>query len=429
MAPTVESFAVIGGEGFLGAALVSELLERYPTSRVSSLGLTQRRFEPSSYRFFRTDITSFDSMCSALERSGATTVFHTASPHANATAGVWQKVNVEGTQVVVDACGKAGVRKLVFTSSATVVFENDALKNVDERIPTVDVEGEKGEPTYVSTKAKAEKIVLDANGKDGLLTCSLRLSGIIGPGDRQVIPGFIEVYKAYQSPFQMGSNKNLFDFVTVRNVVHAHLLAAEKLDAPPLSLTELETRLRPVDCTIKRRTLPTSRRPEVRLTISEEEDDDDETPLPAGRTRWNQFYEDHVEGEGLTVAGQSFFISNGEPVPFWSFARSVYFTYSNHPTPFVFQLPASMGMLVAGVCELVGRIVGKRPEDCGINRKYMQYVLNDMYFDIERARRLLGYEPIESLEEGIRSAVDWYKEDEERQRLKLAGQTKPRKLE
>lgn len=206
MSSREESFAVIGGEGFLGAALVSELLERYPTSRVSSLGLTQRRFEPSSYRFFRTDITSFDSMCSALERSGATTVFHTASPHANATAGVWQKVNVEGTQVVVDACRKAGVRKLVFTSSATVVFENDALKNVDERIPTVDVEGEKGEPTYVSTKvshslplsrkskltksaldplrltkqAKAEKIVLDANGKDGLLTCSLRLSGIIG---------------------------------------------------------------------------------------------------------------------------------------------------------------------------------------------------------------------------------------------------------
>lgn len=198
-----------------------------------------------------------------------------------------------------------------------------------------------------------------------------------------MIPGFIEVYKAYQSPFQMGSNKNLFDFVTVRNVVHAHLLAAEKLDAPPLSLTELETRLRPVDCTIKRRTLPTSRRPEVRLTNSEE-NVEDETPLPAGRTRWNQFYEDHVEGEGLTVAGQSFFISNGEPVPFWSFARSVYYTYSNHPTPFVFRLPASMGMLVAGVCELAGRVVGKRPEDCGINRKYMQYVLNDMYFDIER---------------------------------------------
>ena len=149
---TSEVFAVIGGEGFLGAALVSELLERYPPSQVASLGLTQRRFEPTNYRFFRTDITSPGSMSKALELSGATTVFHTASPHANATAEVWQKVNVEGTQVVVDACKRAGVRKLVFTSSATVVFEDEALKNVDERVPTVNLEGERGEPTYVSTK-------------------------------------------------------------------------------------------------------------------------------------------------------------------------------------------------------------------------------------------------------------------------------------
>ncbi|GAA5947653.1 hypothetical protein JCM3765_001020 [Sporobolomyces pararoseus] len=419
-----EVFAVIGGEGFLGAALVSELLERYPPSQVASLGLTQRRFEPNNYRFFRTDITSAESMFKALELSGATTVFHTASPHANASAEVWQKVNVEGTQVVVDACKRAGVRKLVFTSSATVVFEDEALKNVDERVPTVNLEGERGEPTYVSTKAKAERIVLDANGQDGLLTCSLRLSGIIGPGDRQVIPGFIEVYKAYQSPFQMGSNENLFDFVTVKNVVHAHLLAAEKLDAAPLPLEGLVTRLRPVDCTIKRRRLPTSRRQEVQNENEQKVDEEEDGPLPASRNRWNQFYEPSVVEGGLTVAGQSFFISNGEPVPFWSFARSVYYAYSGRPTPFVFQLPASMGMLVAGMCELAGRIVGKRPEECAINRKYMQYVLNDMYFDIERARRLLGYEPIESLEEGVRSAVEWYKADEVRQRLRLAQNSK-----
>lgn len=150
-----ESFAVIGGEGFLGAALITELLNRYPTSQVASLGLTQRRFDPPSYRFFRTDITSLDSLLASLKNSGTTTVFHTASPHANASAEVWQAVNVEGTKVVVEACQKAGVRKLIFTSSATVCFEDDALKNVDERMPTVDVEGEIGIPTYMSTKVSS----------------------------------------------------------------------------------------------------------------------------------------------------------------------------------------------------------------------------------------------------------------------------------
>ncbi|GAA5861775.1 hypothetical protein JCM1840_005263 [Sporobolomyces johnsonii] len=412
-----ESYAVVGGEGFLGAALVSELLTHHPTSHVASLGLTQRRFSPASYRFFHTDITSLPSLLSSLQQSGATTVFHTASPHANASAEVWHKVNVEGTRVVVEACRKAGVRKLVFTSSATVVFEGEALKDVDERIPTVDVEGEKGEPTYVSTKAKAEKIVLDANGRDGLLTCSLRLSGIIGPGDRQVIPGFIAVHKSGQSAFQMGANQNLFDFVTVRNVVHAHLLAAKRLDAPPVPPSAFEERLPPVSCTIKRRRLPTSAHPEV-INSSTPLSPSEEAPLPASRTRFNQFYPPTLPPAGHSVAGQSFFISNGEPVPFWSFARAVYCAYSGEPTRWIVRMPSALGMAIAGACEWAGWVVGKRPDECGINRKYMQYVLSDMYFDIERARRLLGYEPVESLEEGIRSAVEWYKEDEAKQTRK-----------
>jgi nucleoside-diphosphate-sugar epimerase len=36
------------------------------------------------------------------------------------------------------------------------------------------------------------------------------------------------VYKSGQSVFQMGDNSNLFDFVTVKNVVHAHLLGLER---------------------------------------------------------------------------------------------------------------------------------------------------------------------------------------------------------
>ena len=208
------------------------------------------------------------------------------------------------------------------------------------------------------------------------------------PGDRQVVPGFIGVYKARQSCFQMGSNLNLFDFVTVRNVVHAHLLAAERLDSPPVPFSEFQERLPPVSCTVQPRKLPTSRHPEV--VDSNSSPNSDEIPLPASRTRFNQFYAENlppnIDTEGLSVAGQAFFISNGEPVPFWSFARAVYYAYSGQPTNWIFKLPGSMGMVVAVLCELGGRLVGQKPEECAINQKYMQYVLNDMYFDIERVR-------------------------------------------
>ncbi|GAA5857986.1 hypothetical protein JCM8547_006650 [Rhodosporidiobolus lusitaniae] len=425
-----DSYAVIGGEGFLGSALISSLISLHSPSRVASLGLTQRRFssdeDGGEYRFFRTDITSPSSLLASLKACGATTVFHTASPHALSSPEVWHKVNVGGTKAVVQACKEAGVRKLVFTSSMTVVYEQgEGLRNVDERVPVVGLE--EGVPSYAGTKAKAEKIVLDANGKDGLLTCALRLGGIIGPGDRQVLPGFVAVYKASQSMFQMGDNTNLFDFVTLKNVVHAHLLAAERLDAPPLDAGVLETRLKPVACTVKRREVPTSKRLDVSQPRSEE---DEEPPLPASRTRYNQFYQSSPSSSSsstsfpLTVAGSSFFITNGEPVPFWSFARSVYHAYSLQPQrwwdPIVF--PGFVGMVFATLSEWGGRVRGKGEDEVGVNRKYMAYVLRDMYFDIERARRVLGYEPIESLEDGIKSGVEWYKQDEEKQRQRALAE-------
>lgn len=156
----LESFAVIGGEGFVGQALVQALLRAYPSQHVSSLGLTQRTFTPG-YRFFRTDITSVSSVREALKKSGATTVFHTASPHPTASKDVCESVNVTGTQAVVDACRAEGVTKLVFTSSVTVVFEGKDLINVDERLPPT----ESAEDAYVATKVSGRSLL----GRDGEL--------------------------------------------------------------------------------------------------------------------------------------------------------------------------------------------------------------------------------------------------------------------
>jgi len=62
-----------------------------------------------------------------------------------------------------------------------VVFSGDDLQNVDERLPYPQVPFD----AYSDSKAKAEKFVLEANGKGGLLTVSLRPAGIFG---------YVEVY-------------------------------------------------------------------------------------------------------------------------------------------------------------------------------------------------------------------------------------------
>lgn len=81
-----------------------------------------------------------------------------------------------GTEATISACLAAGVRKLVYTSSSGVVFTGSDLNNIDETFPYP----EKSMEIYMETKIRAEKAVINANGKQGLLTTIIRPSGIFG---------------------------------------------------------------------------------------------------------------------------------------------------------------------------------------------------------------------------------------------------------
>lgn len=83
---------------------------------------------------------------------------------------------MDGTRAVIAAAQSLGVPKLVFTSSAGVVFNGNDIIDVDERLPFPEVPMD----AYNESKAKAEAMVLEANGKRGLLTVALRPAGIFG---------------------------------------------------------------------------------------------------------------------------------------------------------------------------------------------------------------------------------------------------------
>lgn len=90
--------------------------------------------------------------------------------------GLFFKVNVEGTKAIIAAAINTGIKKLVYTSSAGVVFTGDDVVDVDERAPYP----EKHFDAYNESKAKGEQAVLEANGTNGLLTVALRPAGIFG---------------------------------------------------------------------------------------------------------------------------------------------------------------------------------------------------------------------------------------------------------
>jgi sterol-4alpha-carboxylate 3-dehydrogenase (decarboxylating) len=89
---------------------------------------------------------------------------------------IYWKVNYEGTKAVIAACVVNGVKKLVYTSSAGVVYNGKDLIDIDERLPVPD----ESLDAYNESKAKAEELVLLANGQNGLKTVALRPAGIFG---------------------------------------------------------------------------------------------------------------------------------------------------------------------------------------------------------------------------------------------------------
>lgn len=149
------SIIVIGGEGFLGHHLVLALYRRYPESTISSLDLTQRfpdasgrsKLEDHSqkkesgeetnalHQFIKADLTSLQSLLDAFRYAKPELVFHTASPWVGSSQEVCEKVNVQGTLNTIAACQKFAVKRLVYTSSAGVVYNGHDLINVDERLP------------------------------------------------------------------------------------------------------------------------------------------------------------------------------------------------------------------------------------------------------------------------------------------------------
>lgn len=129
--------------------MVQALRSHFPQASVSSFDLTQR-FQSSHFNFVSVDLTSQESLTGALKRAGADTVFHTASPWLGADEKVCHDVNVTGTETVIAACKEAGVKRLVYTSSGSVCFDETPLINIDERL----TRPPRGSDPYNETKVR-----------------------------------------------------------------------------------------------------------------------------------------------------------------------------------------------------------------------------------------------------------------------------------
>jgi len=213
---------VTGGAGFLGLYLTEQLVARGDTVRVLSRN-PHPRLEELGVDWRQGDIRNAEAVGAACR--DVDTVFHVA-----AVPGIWgpwklfYETNTLGTLNVIDACRKRGIRKLIYTSSPSVIYDGSDHLGANES---------RGYPTkylchYPQSKALAEKAILEANGRDGLATIALRPHLIWGPRDNHLIPRLIERAKSGRLR-RVGDGKNLVSMSYVENTAAAHLQAADSL--------------------------------------------------------------------------------------------------------------------------------------------------------------------------------------------------------
>lgn len=215
---------VTGGTGFVGSHIVRVLLEDGHSVHVLHRQSSKLdALEGLDYETAIGDITDYDSMVVAFENCDW--VFHVA-----AVADYWRadhdwmfEVNVEGTRKVLQAAKDAGVKRVIFTSSASAVGLSEDGTPSNE---SVEFNLSPKQFPYAYSKVLAENIVREAasSGQDVVM---LNPSVVIGPGDLNMISGsYITqvVFWQWLVPKTSGG----VCVTDVRDVARSHLEAAKK---------------------------------------------------------------------------------------------------------------------------------------------------------------------------------------------------------
>ncbi|CAO2815894.1 unnamed protein product [Amaranthus hypochondriacus] len=278
------------------------------------------------------------------------------------------KVNINGTFLILDACVEFGIKRLVYVSTHNVVFGGKEIINGDETLPYLPL-GNHIDP-YGRSKSIAEQLVLKYNGrpfreKNGhIYTCAIRSAAIYGPGEERHFPRMLNLAKLGLLLFKVGDPTVKQDWVYVDNLVLALLLASMGLL--------------------------------------------DDIP---GR-------------EGCPVAaGQAYFISDGFPVNFFEFLMPLFRSLEYDLPKASLSVPSALllGKLFWAIYTFLYPWLNKSwlPQPLILPTEVYKVGVTH-YFSLRKAKEELGYFPMVSPQEGMAKMITYWKD---RKRKSLDGPT------
>ncbi len=211
---------VTGGTGFIGGAVVTELLAAGREVRV--LARAPGALAGLPVEVARGDLRDPASLAAAVK--GCRRVFHVAADYR-----LWvpdpdrmYAANVQGTRDLLAAAAEAGVERLVYTSTVGALGNpGDGTPGTEETpVALADMAGH-----YKRSKFLAEQVALEF-ARQGLPVVLVHPSAPVGPGDSRPTPtGQIIVDYLGRMPAYLETGLNL---VHVRDVARGHLLAEAK---------------------------------------------------------------------------------------------------------------------------------------------------------------------------------------------------------
>lgn len=346
---------ITGGSGFLGSAIVRELLKDdrengLVPGEIRIFDIRESpRYEDHRVRFIEGDIRNPEALAAASH--GADIIFHCAAlvDWGQNPRRLLEEINVTGTWNVIGAAAASGARALVYTSSMDVLYAGRPIVNGDETDPYP----ERYDMAYAETKSRAEQAVLSNNGMargadlPNLLTCVIRPCGMFGEADPYHVSSFIKMARSGKLTFRIGSGKARFQHVYVGNVAHAHVLAARSL-------------LQPESC----------------------------------------------------AAGRAYFITDFEAKNFFDYMEPILQGIGYAMPPKKRSIPQPVMYAIASVIEAVSWMaIPFFRFTPPMNRTSVTMVCTDMTFSGEKARCDLGYRPVYTEEEAIARTIEYFKKN------------------
>jgi len=225
---------VTGGAGFIGSHIVDELVRRGVETLVVddfSTGSRENLRHHSGEKLVKVISGDVRRIAEVLRGVGdVDVVFHEAAI-ASVPLSVKEPMrvhdaNVNATLEVLDYCRSAGVKRVVFASSAAVYGVLDGKEASEEYLC-------RPSSPYGASKLAVEDYLGAYRTTYGLETVALRYFNVYGPrqafnnGYSGVITIFANRILVGSSPTVFGDGEQTRDFVSVKDIVHANMLAAE----------------------------------------------------------------------------------------------------------------------------------------------------------------------------------------------------------